>query len=301
MRIGVAGLGGDAAVELNGTSSINIAAATDTEFLHADSVLQLQALGGKDNTYTLQNNIDPGVDGNGIIILHADGDDGALAPTASKLTLDGTGGETIGVDPGNKIKELRATGNKVSTITANVDLKNVPLLNVEAGATLVSNSASAFQVAVTNIGGAAGGSLTIDTEGADHDLLNAKAINFAHADSMLTLTNNNVAATASIITLHANLVGGGDEQGNLTITSQTETITIAPNTPLVPETIGTALARLKSLTVGGNENTIINVPVYAKKINIAMNSKECVFEAVVDAGVGGEMKVTKNNLTPVAN
>jgi len=296
MNIGAAG--GIATAVLDGAAiSINSTATTDTAFLNPDSVLKLQALGGKDNTYTLQNNIDPTVAASGIIILHADGDDGALAPVDSNLTLDGNGAKTIGINTGNLIKELRVTGDKVSTITANVDLKDVPLLNVNNGATLVSNSASAFQVAVTNIGEIGGkGSLTIDTEGqANVDLLNAKAINFAHADSMLTLTNNTGVA-GSQIDLHANLAPGAgtDLQGNLTIISSNgQTITIEQN---AAETIGTDNDhRLGSLTVGGDQNTTINVPVYAKKINVGKTGAGATtFGDVVDAGAGGEMNVTED-------
>jgi hypothetical protein len=299
MSIGAAG--GIATAVLDGAAiSINSTATTDTVFGNVDSVLQLQALGGNDNTYTLQNNIDPGVNGNGIIILHADGDNGALVPVDSALTLDGNGGvRTIGINAGNLIKELRATGNKVSTITANVDLKDVPLLNVADGATLVSKSASAFRVAASHIGEATGkGLLTIDTQGVNSALLEGgRTIAFDHPDSMLTITNNVVAAN-SVITLHANLLPGGvnDLQGNLTIISSNgQTITIAPNTPLAPETIGTsALLRLGSLTVGGDQNTTINVPVYAKKINVGAAGRDTTFGALVNAGAGGEMNVTED-------
>ena len=294
-RIGA--LAGAATAVLDGAAiSINTDAATDTEFNNVASVLKLQALGGDANVYTLENHINPGTNGNGIIVLNADGDDGL--GTDSALTFDGNGGvKTIGAG-GNNIAELRVTGSGVSTIGANIDYTAVPLLNVKVGAALVSNSASAFSVAATHIGEVGGkGSLTIDTEGqANRDLLNAgKTIGFDHADSMLTLTNNTGAGNTTI-TLHANLVPAGDDEGNLTIiSSDGQTITIAPNTPLVPETIGTALARLRSLTIGGDEDTTINVPVYAKKINIGNPAGgSTTFGAVIDAGVGGVMKVTED-------
>jgi hypothetical protein len=89
-----------------------------TTFANANSILKLTA-NGADRTFTLLNDINPGGNAQGIVILHGDG---------HKATLTGNGGVKV-LGNGNNIAEVRATGG-ASEITANVDITNVDLLTV---------------------------------------------------------------------------------------------------------------------------------------------------------------------------
>ena len=247
-----------------------------TNFANANSELKLTA-NGAGRTFTLLNHIDPGGNGQGLVILHGDG---------QKATLDGA--FTLGTG-GNHIAELQATigaPNGTSEITANVDITNVDLLTVGNGATLNSLTNTAFDIAQTNIGEAGGGgTLILDSQGVGGviDVLNGKALSFEHANSLLKLTNVTNGNHATF-TLYANIAPGGgiDEKGNLEISAtNNKTITIAPN---AGETIGTDKThRLKNLLISGDQAVIINTGVFAK--NITISSTADVTLGAVDTGV----------------
>ena len=183
----------------------------DTTFANANSELKLTANGAA-RTFTLLGHIDPGGNGQGVVILNGDGQKATLT-TAGALKTLGTGG--------NHIAEFRATGG-TSEITALIDVTNVNLLTVGNGATLNSLTKTAFDVASTKIGNAVdgGGTLILDSEGqAAISLLDVgKALSFEHADSLLKLTNV-TGANHAVFKLKTNLAPGGgvDEQGKLEI------------------------------------------------------------------------------------
>jgi len=265
-------------LEYRPTADMQIAA---TNFANANSVLKLTA-NGADRTFTLLNHIDPGGNGQGLVILHGDG---------QKTTLDGA--FTLGTG-GNHIAELRATIgalNGTSEITANVDITNVNLLTVGNGATLNSLTKTAFDIAQTNIGEVGGGGILIlDAQGAAAiDVLNGKALSFEHANSLLKLTNVTNGNHATF-TLKTKLApgGGADLIGNLQIhASNNKTITVTKN---VAESIGTDKThRLRDLLISGDQAVTIDTGVFAK--NITISSTANVTLGAVDSGVGDATKI----------
>ncbi|WP_316354659.1 autotransporter domain-containing protein [Candidatus Trichorickettsia mobilis] len=264
-------------------------------FAHADSVLKLQSTGGASKTITL-NTINPGAPGKGIVELHANG-------AGSKLVIvGGAAGQTLGTGV-NKLKELRISGtgnDDTMTIIAGganaVDLTNVNVLNIKRGAALWDQSKSAVNIAVTNIGeaGAGGaGGLVLDATEGDLALLNGgTAINFVHADSQLVLGHDHVGADRTI-TLHNNLVGGGDNQGIVTLWSKQagKQLIIAKNGI---ETIGTSnVNRIQELIIDGPGSTAINPKVYTQ--NLILNDIGTTnFIGGVDQGTGGNIDVNEN-------
>ncbi|CAN0556230.1 unnamed protein product [Ectocarpus sp. 12 AP-2014] len=232
---------------------------------------------GASRTFTLNGDIDPGANNKGTITLYSNG--GHIA------TLTGNGGaKTLGTGA-NKIHELNATGDSESVITDQVNLTNVLTLNVKNGSALKSKSATAAAIAAINIGEAGGaGTLTIDSEGGNYDLLNATAITFAHDDSLLKLTNTTNVGD-STVTLHGNVApgGGNDLRGKLEINSNgTNTLDIAINGA---KTIGTDNThRLNELIVSGDKAVEINPAVFAKTITVS-STGAVTFGAAVDGGV----------------
>ncbi len=254
-----------------------------TTFANANSELKLTANGAA-RTFTLQSNINPGGAGQGIVILHGDG---------QKATLTGNALKTLGANP-NKLAELRATGG-TSEITALVDVTNVNLLTVGNGATLNSLTKTAFDVASTKIGNAVdgGGTLILDSEGqAAISLLDAgKALSFEHGNSLLKLTNV-TGANHAVFKLKTNLAPGGavDEQGNLEINATNgKTITI---TKQVGQTIGTSnIVRLGSLLISGDQDVTIDTGVFAKKVEVT-NTAAVNFDQVINLGANSTLKFT---------
>ncbi len=264
-------------LEYRPTANMQIAA---TNFANANSVLKLTA-NGADRTFTLLNDIDPGGNGQGIVILHGDG---------NQATLTGNGGVKV-LGNGNNIAEVRATGG-ASQISALVDITNVDLLTVDNGATLNSLTNTAFDIAQTNIGAVGGGgTLILDSQGAAAiDVLDAgKALSFEHANSLLKLTNVDGNANATF-KLKTNLAPGGgvDLKGNLEINAtNAQTITI---TKQVGQTIGTSnIVRLGSLLISGDQAVTIDTGVFAK--NITISSTANVTLGAVDSGVGDATKI----------
>lgn len=235
-------------------------------------------------TFTLNGNVDPGGNGQGIVILDS---------TAKNVILDGNGGvQTLGTGP-NHIAELRAIGAN-NTVTANVDLTNVNAVNVKNGGTLASQTKTLFDVAAVTIGEAGGaGTLIADSEGqANINVLNGKTITFAHNDSLLKLTNT-TNGNHAVFTLKGSLVAGGapdDLKGKLEIDATgTKTITVSPNGA---ETIGTSVAkRLGSLTVSGDQAVIFNTKIFAKNITIS-DTAAVTFNEIVNNGLNDNSTLT---------
>lgn len=250
----------------------------------ADAASTLSLVGRAANTtFTLLDDVDPGGNGKGIVILDS---------TVKNVTLTGNGLKTLGTN-GNHIVELRAIGAN-NTVTATVDLTNVNAVNVKNGGTLASQTKTLFDVAAVNIGEAAGaGTLIADSEGqANIDVLNGKTITFAHDDSLLKLTNTtNVSNT--VFTLKGILVPGGapdDLKGNLEISAtNNKTITI---TKQVGQTIGTDNThRLGSLLISGDQNVTVDTGVFAKKVEIT-NTATVNFNQVMNLGANSTLKFT---------
>ncbi|MDP4709437.1 MAG: hypothetical protein NWS20_05520, partial [Rickettsiaceae bacterium] len=218
-------------------------------FVDAVSTLKLEADAAA-RIFTMNVNIDPGGNGKGIV---------ELASNGNSATLDGNGGvKTLGTGA-NKIAVLNITGANLGIITGNVNLSNVNELNIKNGASLQSKTNTTAAIAAINIGEAVvgAGTLEIDANVAAYNLLNGTAITFAHADSLLKLTNS--AAADRIVTLKGNVApgGGADLTGKLEINSAgTHKLDLAIN---AAETIGTDKThRLKELIVSGNKDTQID-------------------------------------------
>ena len=261
----------------------------DVTFGDAAAQMKLEA-NGANRTFTLNAHLDPGANNRGTIGLHSNG--GNIA------TLTGNGGvKTLGTGV-NKISVLNVTGGSESVITDQVDLTNVLTLNIKNGAALNLKSSTAAAIATTNIGeGGGAGTLTIDSEGGNYDLLNGKAITFAHNDSLLKLTNTTNAGN-SIVTLKGNIApgGGADLKGRLEINSNgTKTPDIDIN---AAETIGADNThRLNELIVSGDQNTEINPVVHAKTITVS-STGDVTFKAEVDGGVAHASSI---NFTAAGN
>ena len=273
------GVGSD--LEYKPTANMQVG---DTTFANANSELKLTANGAA-RTFTLLNHIDPGGNGQGVVILNGDGQKATLT-TAGALKTLGTGV--------NHIAEFRATGG-TSEITALIDVTNVNLLTVGNGATLNSLTKTAFDVASTKIGNAidGGGTLILDSEGeAAINLLDVgKALSFEHANSLLKLTNV-TGVNHAVFKLKTNLAPGGaaDEQGNLEINATNgKTITI---TKQVGQTIGTSnIVRLGSLLISGDQDVTIDTGVFAKKVEVT-NTAAVNFDQVINLGGNSTLKFT---------
>ena len=245
-------------------------------FANAAAKMKLEA-NGANRTFTLNAHLAPGGNNRGTIDLHSNGGDIA--------TLDANGGvKTLGTGA-NKLSVLNVTGDSESVITDQVDLTNVLILNVKNGASLNSKSKTAASIAATNIGEVGGaGTLTIDSEGGNYDLLDGTAITFAHNNSLLKLTNTTNAGN-STVTLKGDVApgGGNDLQGRLEINSNgTKTLDVDIN---AGETIGTDNAtRLNELIVSGDKDAQINAEVFAKTITISATGNT-QFNDDVDSGL----------------
>ena len=204
-----------AAVDINVTKVDQIA------FNHADALLVLRnTSAANDRTFTLQNHVNPGAN-QGIVELNA-------TVAGKKVILNSNGGKTLGVaGGGNLLKALniRGAGTAVISGGANfVNITNIDELNIVKGARLESGTNTAFAIAAVNIGitdGAAVGAATLIVDIADGntDLLNGgAAITFAHADSVLGITNSS-AGNHRTVTLNANFAPGGDDEGILEFSS----------------------------------------------------------------------------------
>ena len=247
----------------------------DVTFGDAAAQMKLEA-NGANRTFTLNGHLDPGGNNQGTIGLHSNG--GNIA------TLTAGGVKTLGTGV-NKLSVLNVTGGSESVITDQVDLSNVLTLNVKNGAALNSKSKTAAAIATTNIGEVGGaGTLTIDSEGGDYDLLDGKVITFAHNNSLLKLTNTTNAGD-STITLKGNVApgGGNDLQGRLEINSNgTKNLKVDIN---AAETIGTNNAtRLNELIVSGNKDAQITTKVFAKTITISATGNT-QFDYDIDSGL----------------
>lgn len=275
----------DAGSRLNYAPGANVSLNAVT-FADAASTLSLVGRTA-DTTFTLNGHVDPGGNGQGIVILDS---------TAKKVTLEGNGGvKTLGT-AGNKIAELRAIGQKGNIVTANIDLTNVNAVNVKSGGTLTSETNTLFAVAAVTIGedGVGGGTLVVDSQGAANvDVRdNGGTIVFDHADSLLKLTNTTNVSNA-VFKLKANLVPGGapdDLKGKLEIDATgTKTITVSPNGA---ETIGTSVAkRLGTLTVSGDQAVIFNTKIFAKNITIS-DTAAVTFNEIVNTGLNDNSALT---------
>ncbi len=251
-------------------------------FVDAVSTLKLEADAAA-RIFTMNVNIDPGGNGKGIV---------ELASNGNSATLDGNGGvKTLGTGA-NKIAVLNITGANLGIITGNVNLSNVNELNIKNGASLQSKTNTTAAIAAINIGEAVvgAGTLEIDANVAAYNLLNGTAITFAHADSLLKLTNS--AAADRIVTLKGNVApgGGADLTGKLEINSAgTHKLDLAIN---AAETIGTDKThRLKELIVSGNKETKIDAAIFAETITIS-STADVIFDGVIDSGAASTINVT---------
>ncbi|WPY01350.1 rOmpB-like autotransporter outer membrane beta-barrel domain-containing protein [Candidatus Trichorickettsia mobilis] len=276
--------GGNVNFELN-------PAGVNTVFDHADSILRLQSTAGAIQTVTVQNHVNPGAN-KGIIELHTHGAGSQLVITG------GVAGKTLGTAI-NKLKELRVTSSgaadELVTIVGGanaVNLANIDVLNIKAGATLWDKSTTA--AGVTNIGEAGGASkLILDVTEGNSALLNGTAINFGHADSQLILGHDNAGANRTI-TLHGNLVGGADNKGIVLLMSKQAGKQLIIDS-VGGTTIGQAAGnRFKELVVKGLGDTIINTKVYAKALTLDGGNVD--FTAGIDQGTNSIITVNKSTI-----
>ncbi|MDP4708953.1 MAG: hypothetical protein NWS20_02995, partial [Rickettsiaceae bacterium] len=143
------------------------------------------------------------------------------------------------------------------------------------------------------------GTLEINANAGDYDLLNATAITFAHADSLLKLTNT--SAADRVVTLKGNVVPGVgvDLQGSLEINSNgTNKLDLKIS---AAETIGTDNAhRLKELIVSGNKDTQIDPAIFAETITIS-STAEVIFDKAIDSGAVSTIAFTAAGNTTFNN
>ena len=254
-------------------------------FADAAAKMKLEA-NGANRTFALNAHLDPGANNRGTIVLHSNG--GHIA------TLDANGGvQTLGTGA-HKLSVLNVTGDSESVITDQVNLTNVLTLNVKNGASLNSKSKTAASIAATNIGEVGeAGTLTIDSEGGNYNLLDGTAITFAHNNSLLKLTNTTNVGN-STVTLKGNVApgGGNDLRGRLEINSNgTKTLDVDIN---AGKTIGTNnVTRLNELIVSGDKDAKIGAEVHAKTITIS-STGDITFEAEVDGGANSVMNFANN-------
>ena len=292
-------IGNASEVEYKPTANMNIGI---TKFTSALSTLKLTASGG-DRTFTLAQDINPGAADKGIIILNGEVDlTDPLNPIYYTATLDAAAADTkVGIDGGNTIDTVQASGKTV--IAANIDLSGTKTLKADSGANLNVLTNTAFDVPVINIGEIAGAAtVTMDTQkAAAIDMLDAKIINFEHADSLLKITNSDAAGADSKITLkgsltpHASLVAAADGQGKVEINATGKGITINSNGV---ETIGTASTkRFQSLTISGTKDITINPSIFAKDVIISstgdtkLNKVDCGLDSSITFAADGNLTI----------
>ena len=260
---------GGTAIALTGN-----AAATDFTFGAADVVTATGTITGNvdfaNNAGTLN--------AAGLITGNVDSTGGANGT----LNLTGAGsGATGTIGATNALTVVNASGAGTVTLGAAIDTAT---LNVKLNTTVKATDISAAEIAAINIGEVGGaGTLEINANAGDYDLLNATAITFAHADSLLKLTNTSAAADR-VVTLKGNVVPGVgvDLQGSLEINSNgTNKLDLKIS---AAETIGTDNAhRLKELIVSGNKDTQIDPAIFAETITIS-STAEVIFDKAIDSG-----------------
>jgi outer membrane autotransporter protein len=205
------------------------------------------------------------------------------------LTANGSGvNGTIGA-----LNVVNASGGNIH-LGGTIDTAT---LNVKNGATVLAAHNSAAAINVINIGEAVGaGTLVIDANAGNYDLLNGTTIAFEHADSLLKLTNTQNTGNHTV-NLRGNVAPGEgiDATGRLEINSYgTKTLNLAVN---AAETIGTNnVVRLKEFIISGDQNTTIAPGIFAKTITIS-STRDVTFGAAIDSGAASTIDFTANGNT----
>lgn len=189
-------------------------------FAHNDSVLQFKAEGGKQVVVTLDAVLDPGAPNKGKLVLFADGDDAALAPTSSSLRITGAGG-ALGVAGGNLFQKVTVSGDKI--VTSEVPI-NTTELNIAAGSRL--NYAPGAAVSL-------------------------EGVTFADAASTLSLVGRSANTT---FTLNGHVDPGGVGKGIVILDSSATHVTLTGNGGV--KTLGTNPNKIVELRAIGANNTV---------------------------------------------
>ena len=244
-------------VEANGAGKVKLynGVSKAATFRTNDAAAIIEVAGGG----TLEGNVDATVNGGNLVFLGA--------------------GEVTGtIGAGNALTLVEARGAGIVQLNNTVEADT---LSVKNGATIDAKNSTVAAIAAINIGEALGaGTLIIDAN-ADYALNNAGNITFAHADSLLKLTNTTVANRT--VTLKGNLTSGVDEEGKLEINADgTNTLTLAVN---AAESIGLNGAnRIQELIVSGKQAVTIALNVFAQTINIS-STGDVTFTAELNSGI----------------
>lgn len=255
-------------------------------FAHADAVFGWTNSEAANRVVTINDHIKGGdpLAAKGVLELSSTG--------GNSLTVAQNGGKSIGVDNGERLVALWATGGEV-IINNNVPVKANTIAVTAGSLKLDGNSASATTLV---IGTAAAlpapevdGTLKLDaTVNNAAGLLQGKTITFNTTASKLELTHTSGAGDKTF-TFKGNLTSGGDNRGIIEINSAGvgQKLIVAKN---ANETIGTAHNnRVKELNFTGVEVSEINVGVFAKSINV--NTGNVTFGSAVETGDAGTIAI----------
>ncbi len=231
-------------------------AAVDIIFSGNDSKLTFKAEGGNTPVVTINTAaLNTGANDKGKIVLFADGDDGALAPIASKLTIRG---QALG--GANTLRLVSVGGDKV------VRLENEGI------------NAVAFDIAA--------GSTLEYAPSAD---VSFNDVTFADAAAQIKLEAN---GANRLFTLKAHLDPGANNRGTIGLHSNGGNIATLTGNGGV-KTLGTGVSKLSVLNVtGGSESVIIdqvdltNVLTLNIKNGAALNSKSSTAAAIATINIG---------------
>lgn len=239
---------------------------------------------------------------------------------AKKLTLAGGKDGTRGQASNYSGVDAYDFANLAGTLEINTNNAGAPggpnaLLDITANNIEVANAANATLNVITSLKTAHNswgtiGTVNIGTVGAaatfsmtDDNAANVigSTVNFLHNDSVLRLeqTAANGFTLANNKKLGGNLAG---DMGKMTVLGNGNALVLAEANAGNGASIGVdATHRLSVLTTGGDSNVTLNLPVYAKQINIdsTANNPVIAFGKVVDGGVGSALKILDANTNAV--
>jgi len=208
-------------------------------------------------------------------------------------TLNANGLITGNIDSNGGVNgTLNFTG--VGSVTGTIGATNaLKVIQINNGATTTLSDAIVKATEI-KIGEVAGAGTLVRGGDVDFDINNGvnTKVTFVHADSNLKLRNTDGGANHTI-TLHGNLVGVGDDEGRVWLTSSGagKQLIIDQN---VAETIGASnVNRIKELVIDGAEATVINPEVFAKKLTLG-GAGSVSFVDGLHQGTGGIIDVNHN-------
>lgn len=197
---------------------------------------------------------------------------------------------------------INGPGDEVDFVTKNSQAKNAAAATLNVVTDLATKHNSWGTLKTINIGtGAAAATFKMGDDNGVNAIANSggATVNFLHKDSVLHLTGS-----GNGFTLANNVKLGGvvaDDHGKITILGNGAAVALAG---VGSATIGVDNThRLSELNIDGNQDVTLDLPVYAKQINVGFTggngNRVLSFAKVVNAGANSALKLTTANTASV--